>query len=94
MKTIINKENCKKFDDMFNDLVKKHIYNVQPTKEIIHFRPYWNSRNVHCLNGSAHVNATSNIKEVTCLKCLNPNTAKDFWHRFEQKHGNENRVFK
>jgi hypothetical protein len=59
-------------------------------KEIlIHFRPFGDNGNVRCLNGSAHARNTNDLKRVTCLKCLNPNTAKDFWHRHEEKRGNE-----
>lgn len=35
--------------------------------------------NVRCLNGSAHIRATSNIKNVTCPLCLNKKTHKEHW---------------
>lgn len=55
--------------------------------EIIHFQPisYTGSipiagtHNVHCLNGSAHVRYSKDIKDVTCPLCLNPETCKDYW---------------
>ena len=55
---------------------------------IVHFRPFNDSGNVRCLNGDAHAIETTDINKVTCPKCLNPNTGKDFWHRHEMKHGN------
>ncbi len=52
---------------------------------LIHFRPMKytpgmsGTGNVRCLNGSAHTQETTDIKQVTCALCLNPNTFKDHW---------------
>jgi hypothetical protein len=59
--------------------------------EPIHFRPFNDSFNVRCLNGSAHASRTSDITKVNCLECLNPKTNKDFWDAHERKHGNVNK---
>ena len=59
---------------------------------IIHFRPFKDSYNVRCLNGSAHVNRTYDINRVTCTKCLNPNKNKKFWHEHETKKGNVHKI--
>jgi len=56
--------------------------------ELRHYTPFEDSFNVRCLNGSAHAHRTSHIEFVTCPLCLNPATAKEFWMRHEQKHGN------
>jgi hypothetical protein len=58
---------------------------------IRHFKPFNDNGNVKCLNGSAHVWETRNIKEVTCPKCLDDNVAKSFWHEHEKKKGNQNK---
>jgi hypothetical protein len=54
----------------------------------IHFKPFSDNGNVRCLNGNIHRTCTTDIRRVTCLKCLNPNTNKDFWFKHEQKRGN------
>jgi len=61
-------------------------------KDMVHFRPFTSTWNVRCLNGSYHAARTTNIEHVTCPKCLNPKTAKDFWFDYEQKHGNVDKV--
>lgn len=48
-------------------------------KKAVHFRPMKDNGNVRCLNGSAHINASYNIEDVTCEKCLNPDTHKNYW---------------
>jgi len=68
-----------------------NLNNNKPTV-IVHFRPFKDSYNVRCLNGSAHANRTYDIDRVTCSKCLNPNTAKRFWHEHEKKKGNVHKV--
>ncbi len=47
--------------------------------ELIHYTPLPNTRNVRCLNGSAHVLSSSDLKDVTCPLCVNPFTAHSFW---------------
>lgn len=46
----------------------------------VHFLPMpGKNTNVRCLNGSAHIARTSDIKEVTCPLCLDPNTKAQYW---------------
>lgn len=47
--------------------------------DAIHFRPREDNGNVRCLNGSAHIKRTTDIKHVTCKACLDKNTHKSFW---------------
>lgn len=49
-------------------------------KDAVHFLPLFPiSRNVRCLNGSAHLHVTEDINKVTCELCKNPNTNKEFF---------------
>ena len=57
-------------------------------KELIHFQPFGDTFNVKCLNGSAHAHRTKFKEFVTCPLCLKPETNKDFWSEYENKHGN------
>jgi hypothetical protein len=53
-------------------------------KTDIHFRPSTKTGNVKCLNGSAHVKETFDIRDVTCPKCLDK-TDEDqerWWDQF------------
>ena len=59
---------------------------------IVHFRPFKDTYNVRCLNGSIHAKRTYDINKVTCSKCLNSNTRKNFWFDYEKKNGNENKI--
>jgi len=59
---------------------------------VIHFNPFKDNYNVRCLNGNAHANKTTDINNVTCPLCLNPNTGKGFWSAYENKNGNVNKV--
>ena len=65
-------------------------HNNKP-KYIIHFRPFNDSGNVRCLNGSAHAHYSTDINKVNCLKCLDPKTGQNFWHEHEHKKGNVNK---
>lgn len=46
---------------------------------IIHYRPSPKSNNVRCLNGSAHVQTSSDMNAVTCTECKNYHTNSNFW---------------
>lgn len=46
---------------------------------MIHFHPLPFNGNVRCLNGSAHVSYSYDIKDVTCPLCKDKNTARGFW---------------
>ena len=67
--------------------------NPIPYREMVHFKPFNDNGNVRCLNGDAHARRTTDINKVTCIKCLNPNTGKNFWHRHEEKRGNQHKNF-
>lgn len=51
------------------------------SEKLIHYRPLPNNTNVRCLNGDYHRKEASRISEVTCPKCKNPSTSKDYWKR-------------
>jgi len=48
-------------------------------QDLIHFRPSSQTRNVRCLNGSAHVQTSSDINKVTCPLCKDSKTNAEFW---------------
>jgi hypothetical protein len=52
---------------------------------LIHFRPSQKSNNVRCLNGSAHVQTSSDINKVTCTICRDSKSNTNFWYRFITK---------
>jgi hypothetical protein len=58
-------------------------------QDLIHFRPFQDSWNVRCLNGSAHASRTHDIRLVTCPICKDKEANKDFWQEHEAKHGNQ-----
>lgn len=47
--------------------------------DYIHYTPLPNSRNVRCLNGSAHIYGTSDLNGVTCPLCLDISTHREYW---------------
>jgi hypothetical protein len=51
-------------------------------RKAVHFKPSEYNSNVRCLNGSAHISRTLDINQVTCEKCLNESTYKDYWGNF------------
>lgn len=58
----------------------KSNHQAKPSDKVVHFKPYpLTSDNVRCLNGSAHALYSTDIKEVTCKKCLDPKECQCFW---------------
>jgi hypothetical protein len=47
--------------------------------DLIHFRPSEHTKNVRCLNGSAHVKFTYDIDVVTCPLCKDEKNHASFW---------------
>jgi len=58
---------------------KRTIFKELHYLDAVHFRPMQDNSNVRCLNGSAHLKETRDIRLVTCEKCLNKNTCKRYW---------------
>jgi hypothetical protein len=53
---------------------------------IIHYQPFAFSHNVRCLNGSAHAQSSTDIKDVNCSLCLDPKTYKRHWAMKQEEH--------
>lgn len=81
-------------EDIFNtlaDILRPE--NPYKSKDVVHFQPFRDNHNVKCLNGNFHAKRTFNINDVTCPKCLNPETGHNFWSRHEEKNGTVHKVF-
>lgn len=50
---------------------------------IIHYQPNSKNPNARCLTGDGHRKMSQNIQEVTCEKCLNPDTCYKYWKHDE-----------
>jgi hypothetical protein len=60
--------------------------------ELIHFRPFRDTLQVRCLNGSYHARKTHNIDLVTCPLCKDTHTNQRWWLEWEYKHSSINKV--
>jgi len=71
-----------------NECVRNYGYSPEMRAvEAIHYRPYPSAtRNVRCLNGSAHVRTSSDLKAITCPLCLKEKTNEEFWLKYKQKY--------
>jgi hypothetical protein len=71
------------FENKFGGL--DYFIYICPMKDLIHYMPSERSYNVRCLNGSAHVRRTNDIKVVTCPLCLDESTNVRFWYHNGKK---------
>lgn len=55
--------------------------------EAVHYRPRTDNHNVRCLNGSAHIKRTTDITKVTCEKCKDEATYREYWNKAEMEAG-------